>query len=198
MRKRQNPSLGVALAAVLGPAVLTTAVTPTRAQPPSGVEGKKTPATRCAESPAAGQKVEPQAGPFREDLELLVLHVETERAQLRLAESRLEQAKRWESRLRELVGHGRAPVEQLIAAEDSVLMKEADANALWAGLKAAELRLAQAQRGSSSGRSQPAPWEGRLADLERRLAAMERAVRNLRHETEHIEFDLPIKTSSGR
>jgi hypothetical protein len=197
MRKWQKPLIGVGLGAALGPAVLSMVVTPTRAQPPSRVEVKETPVTKSAESPTAGQGLEPQAGPFQEELELLGLQVETERAQLRLAESRLEQAKRWESHFKELAGHGRVPIEQLIAAKDSVLRKESDAIAQRAVLKAAELRLAQAQRGTSSDRSLLSPSERRLADVERRLEAMERAVRSLRYETEHIELALPIKASSG-
>jgi hypothetical protein len=197
VRKWQKPLIGVGLGAVLGPAVLSMAVTPTRAQPPSRVEVKETPVTKRADGPTAGQGLEPQAGPFQDELELLGLQVETERAQLRLAESRLEQAKRWESHFRELAGHGRVPIEPLIAAKDSVLRKESDAVAQRAVLKAAEMRLAQVQRWASSDRPLTSPSERRLADLERRLAAMERSVRSLRYETENIELVLPIKSSSG-
>jgi hypothetical protein len=126
MRKWQKSLVRVGLGAVLGPVVLSMLMTPTSAQPPSREEVKKTSATKCAESATANQGLEPQAGPFQEELELLVLQVETERTQLRLAESRLEQAKRWESRIRELVSNGRVPIEQLIAVNDSVLMKEVD------------------------------------------------------------------------
>jgi hypothetical protein len=34
--------------------------------------------------------------------------------------------------------------------------------------------------------------------LERRLAALERAVRNLRQETQHVQLDLPIPISFDR
>jgi hypothetical protein len=198
MRNWQAPLIGVALGVALGPAVLSVSETPASAQLPGPVEVKRSPPMKCDGCPTADQGLEPQAGPFPVELELLALHVETERAQLRVAESRLEQAKRWESYFRDLVGHGRAPVEQLIAAKDSVLMRESDAAAVRAELKAAELRLAQAQRGTSPGQPQSSPSERRLAEVERRLAEMERAVRSLRHETERIELDLPIKGGFSR
>src|SRR5260370_31745369 len=90
MRKWQKPLIGVGLGAVLGPAVLSMVVTPTRAQPPSRVEVKETPVTKSAESPTAGQGLDPQAGPFQQELELVGLQVQPDRAQPPLSESRLE------------------------------------------------------------------------------------------------------------
>jgi hypothetical protein len=75
-------------------------------------------------------------------------------------------------------------------------MKQSDVVAQKAALRAAELGLAQAQRAASGERPLSSPSERRLADVERRLAAMERAVLSLRHETEHVELDLPIKIGS--
>jgi hypothetical protein len=77
------------------------------------------------------------------------------------------------------------------------MVKQSDALAQRAAVKAAELRLAQAQRGTASDRPVSSPSEGRLADLERRLAAVERAVRSLRQDTEHVQLDLPIQISTG-
>jgi hypothetical protein len=198
MRKWRKSGIGLALGAVLGPAILSMPLTPSRAEPPSLVEAKTPSATNGTGSPTAGPELKPEAGLLREELELLGLQVETERAQLRIAESRLEQAKRWESYFSDLVAHGRAPTEKLIAAKDSVLTKESDVAAEKAELRAAEIRLARAKRGTSAGRSHSAPSERRLADVERRLEAMERSVRSLRHETERIGLDLPIMTGLGR
>jgi hypothetical protein len=121
-----------------------------------------------------------------------------ERDQLHLAESRLEQAKRWESRARELAQYGDVPMEQLMLAQDGALMKQSDVVAQKAALKVAELRLLEAQRGISCERPLSFPSEHRLADVERRLAAMEQAVRDLRQETEHVRLDRPITISSDR
>jgi hypothetical protein len=82
--------------------------------------------------------------------------------------------------------------------QDGALMRQSDVIAQKGALKAAELRLAQAQRGNSSDWSVSSNAERRLADVERRLAAMERAVRTILQELEHVELDLPIKISSGR
>ena len=198
MRKWHQPLIGVGGAAVLGLAVLAVPLTPTRAQPPSRAEVKPSAATGGGVSSAVVREREPRVGPSPEELELLGLRVEIERDQLHLAESRLEQAKWWESRARELVDHGRLPIEQFIAAQDNAMMKQSDALAQRAAVKAAELRLAQARRGTASDRPVSSPSEGRLADLERRLAAVERAVRSLRQETEHVQLDLPIQIGTGR
>jgi hypothetical protein len=194
----QKSLIGAGLSAALVPTVLSISATPTRAQPPSRVAVKEPAATRCAEGTTVGQGREPRAGLSPEELELLRLRVETERDQLRLAEWRLEQAQSWESRARELVDHGRLPIEQFIAAQDNAMVKQSDALAQRAAVQAAELRLAQAQRGTASDRPVSSPSEGRLADLERRLAAVERAVRSLRQETEHVQLDLPIQINSCR
>jgi hypothetical protein len=188
MRKWHQPLMSMGLGAVLGLAVLSIPLTAARAQPPSGVEPKETAATKRAVSPTGDPDCGPKSGPFPDEVELLRLRVETERDQLRLAEWRLEQANRWESRARELADHGRLPVEQFIAAQDNTVVKQSDVLAQRAAVQAAELRLAQAQRGTASDRPVSSAFEGRLADLERRLAAAERAVRSLRQETEHVQL----------
>ena len=190
--------IGVGLGAALVPVVLTRSVQPTRAQAPSRVAAKAPAASKCAAGPTVGQGRELRAGLSPEELELLGFQVEMERDQLRLAESRLEQASRWEARVRELTHSGRVPVEQFIVAQDGVLMRQSDVVAQKAALKAAELRLAQVQRGISADWSVSSLSERRLADVERRLAAVERAVRSLRQETEHVKLDLPIEMSSDR
>jgi hypothetical protein len=190
--------IGVGLGAALVPVVLTISVQPTRAQAPSRVAVNEPAVTRSAAGRTVGKGREPRDSPSPEVLELLGFQVEMERDQLRLAESRLEQASRWEARARELAHYGRMPIEQLIVAQDGVLMRQSDVVAQKAALKAVELRLAQAQRGISSDWSVSSPSEPRLADVERRLAAMERAVRRLRQETEHVQLDLPIGIGSGR
>jgi hypothetical protein len=194
----QKSLIGAGLSAALVPIVLTISVKPTRAQPPSRVAVKQPAATGCAEGPTVGQGREPRAGLSPEELELLGFLVEMERDQLRLAESRLEQASRWEARARELAHSGRVPIELFIVAQDGALMRQSDVVAQKAALKAAELRLAQARRGISSDWSVPSPSERRLADVERRLAVLEGAVRRLRQETEHVKLDLPIEINSGR
>ena len=198
MRTWQKSLIGVGLGVVLGPAVLSIPVTPTLAQPPSRVEVKEPVATKGTVSPAVGPRRETQVGALPEELELLRIQVEMEGDQLHLAESRLEQAKRWESRARELADYGDVPMEQLMVAQDGALMRQSDVVAQKAALRVAELRLLQAQRGISCERPLSSPSEQRLADVERRLAAMEQAVRGLRQEAEHVRLDPPITISSDR
>jgi hypothetical protein len=194
----QKSLMGAGLSAALVPIVLSISVTPTRAQPPGRVAVKEPAATKCGEGPTVSQGREPLAGPSPEELELLRLQVEMERNQLRLAESRLEQAIRWEARARELAHHGRVPIEQFIVVQDGALMRQSDVVTQKAALKAAELRLARAESGTSCDWSLSSSAERRLADVERRLEVVERAVRRLRQETEHVKLDLPIEISSGR
>jgi hypothetical protein len=198
MRTWHKSLIGVGLGIVLGPAVLSIPVTPTRAQPPSRVEDKEPLATQWTVNPAVGPRRETQVGALPEELEFLRFQVETERDQLHLTESRLEQAKRWECRARELAPHGDVPMEQLMMAQDGVLMRQSDVVAQKAALRVAELRLLEAQRGISCERPLSSPSEHRLADVERRLAAMEQTVRGLRQEAEHVRLDRPITISSDR
>ena len=182
MRTWHKSLIGVGLGVVLGPAVLSVTVTQTRAQPPSRVEVKEPIATRWTVSPAVGPRHETQEGALPEELELLRIQVEMEGNQLHFAESRLEQAKRWESRAKELASHGDVPMEQLMVAQDGALMRQSDVVAQKAALRVAELRLLEAQRGISCERPLSSRSEQRLADVERRLAAMEQTVRDLRQE----------------
>jgi hypothetical protein len=198
MRIWQKSLIGVGLGVVLGPAVLSIPVTPTKAQPPSRAEVKEPVATQRTVSPAVGPGRDAQVGALAEELELLRFQVEMERDQLHLAESRLQQAKRWECRARELAQYGDVPMEQLMLAQDGALMRQSDVVAQKAALRMAELRLLQAQRGISRERPLSSPSEQQLADVERRLAAMEQAVRGLRQEAEHVRLDLPITISSDR
>jgi hypothetical protein len=193
----QKSLIEAGLGAALVPAVLAISMTPTRAHSPSRVAVKEPAAIKCAEGPTVGQEREPRSGPSPEELALLGLQVEMERDQLRLAESRLDQARRWEARARELARSGRVPVEQFIATQDGALMRQSDVVAQKAALKAAELRLAQAKRGISSDWSISSPSERRLAEVERRLAALEGTVRRLRQETEDVQLDLPIGIGSS-
>jgi hypothetical protein len=194
----QRSLIGVGLGGALVPIVLSISVTPTRAHPPGRLAAKEPAAMRCAGGPTVGQGREPRAGPSPEERELLGFQVEMERDQLRLAESRLERAMRWESRARELAHYGRMPMEQLLVAQDGALMRQSDVVAQRTALWVAELRLAQAQREISSDRSLTSRLEWRPADVERRLAALERAVQSLRQETEHVKFDVPIQISTDR
>jgi hypothetical protein len=194
----QKSLIGAGLSAALVAIVVSLSVTPTRALPPSRVAVKEPAASGCAEGSTLCPGRELRAGPSPEELELLGFQVEMERDLLHLAESRLEQASRWEARAGELAHYGRVPVEQVIVAQDGVLMRQSDVVAQKAALKAAALRLAQAQRAISSDWFVSSPSERRLAEVERRLAAMERAVRSLRQETEHVQLDQPIEISSGR
>jgi hypothetical protein len=198
MRSWQRSLIGAGLGAALVPIVLPMSVKPTRAPSPGRVAVKEPAATRWASGPSVGRRREPRAGASPEELELLGFQVEIERDQLRLTESRLEQARRWEDRAKELSHYGHVPIEQLIVAQDGVLMRRSDAAAQKTAFKAAELRLAQVQQGISSDWSASSPSERRLAELERRLAALEGAVRKLRQEMESAKLDLPIDTSSGR
>ncbi len=136
MRTWQKSLIGLGLGVVLGPAVLSIPITPTMAQPPSRVEVKEPVATQRTGSPAAGPRRETQVGALPEELEILRFQVEMEGDQLHLAESRLEQAKRWESRARELAPYGGVPMEQLMVAQDGALMRQSDVVAQKAALRA--------------------------------------------------------------
>ena len=198
MRIWQKSLIGVGLGVALGPAVLSIPLTPTKAQPPSRAEVKEPVATQRTGSPAAGPRGETQVGALPEGLELLRFQIDVERDQLHLAESRLEQAKRWECRAREFAQYGDVPMEQLMVAQDAALMRQADVVAQKAALRVAELRLREAQRGISSERPLSCPSEHRLAEVERRLAAMEQTVRDLRQEAEHVRLDPKITINSDR
>jgi hypothetical protein len=198
MRTWHKSLIGVGLGVVLGPAVLSIPVTPTKAQTPRRLEVKEPVATRWTESPAVGPRQETQVGPLSEELERLRIQVEMEGDQLHVAESRLEQAKRWESRAKELAPHGDVPMEQLMLVQDGVLVRQSDVVAQKAAVRVAELRLLQAQRGISCERPLSSPSEHRLADVERRLAAMEQTVRDLRQEAEHVRLDPRITINSDR
>jgi hypothetical protein len=198
MRTWHKLLIGVGLGAVLGPAVLSIPITPTRAQAPDRTELKEPVATQWTVSPAGGPKRETQVGALPEELELLRIQVDMEGDQLHLAESRLEQAKRWECRAGELAHYGDVPMEQLMAAQDGALMRQSDVVAHRAALRVAELRLLEAQRGISCERPRSSPSEQRLADVERRLAAMEQTVRGLQQEAEHLRLDPTITINSDR
>jgi hypothetical protein len=198
MRTLHRSLIGVGLGVVLGPAVLSIPVTPTKAQPPRRVEMKEPVATQWTARPAVDPRRETQVGALPEELELLRIQVEMEGDQLHLAESRLEQAKHWESRAREFAQHGDVSMEQLMVAQDSALIRQSDVVAQKAALRVAELRLLEAQRGISCERPLSSPSEHRLANVERRLAAMEQTVRDLRQEVEHVKLDPPIKISADR
>ena len=157
MRTWQKSLIGVGLGVVLGPAVLSIPVTPTRAQPPSRVEVKEPVATQRTVSPAVGPRRETQVGALPEEIELLRFQVEMEGDQLHLAESRLEQAKRWESRARELAQHGDVTMEQLMVAQDGALMRQSDVVAQKAALRVAELRLCRRNGGSPASDLSPSP-----------------------------------------
>ncbi len=150
MRTWHKSLIGVGLGAVLGPPFLSIPVRSTVAQAPGRVEVKEPDATQWTVSPAGGPKRETQVGALPEELELLRIQVEMEGDQLHLAESRLEQAKRWESRARELAQYGDVPMEQLMMAQDGALMRQSDVVAQKAALRVAELRLQEAQRGISA------------------------------------------------
>jgi hypothetical protein len=198
MRAGYKSLIGMGLGAALGPAVLSIPVTPTSAQPPGRVEVKEPVATQWTVSPAVSPRRETRVGAPPEELDLLRGQIEMEGDQLHLAESRLEQAKRWESRARELVPYGDVPMEQLMMAQDGVLLRQSDVVAQKAALRVAELRLFQAQRGISYERPLSSPSEHRLAEVERRLAAMEQIVRDLRQEAEHAKLEPPITINSDR
>ena len=162
------------------------------------MELKEQVATQRTVSPAVSPSRDTQLGALPEELELLRFQLEMERDQLHFAESRLEQAKRWESRAKELAPYGDVPMEQLMVAQDGALMRQSDVVAQKSALKAAELRLLEAQRGIACERALSSLSEQRLEDVERRLAAMDQTVRDLRQEAEHAKLDRPITIRSDR
>jgi hypothetical protein len=79
-------------------------------------------------------------------LAILETQVEAKRMLLRIDESRLEQAKRWEAYYEKLVRDGKVLKERLLAAREDLLMLDAHVAAERAELNVSEMRLKNARR----------------------------------------------------
>lgn len=159
------------------------------------VGGRATAQERKAEAEKPPQKaIESRADPAldqkinqaREEIELMELNLETRKAQLRLAEARLAESRRWRDRFEKLFRDGFASDERFIAARDDVLMHESRVAGEKAAVKEAEMRLRQAKRRLDYGEFPLVPQEGRTAELEQRLAGLERSVDLLQQEVGNL------------
>lgn len=167
-------------------------VLPLQAQQQGEDPAKK--AQQAAQPAKADQRLDQQINQAKEELQLLELRLDMERAQVKLAEARLEQAKHWKARYEQLIRTGFVTEERLIAARDEVLMLEAHTAAEKAEVKEAELRVQHARRRLDYGEFPPSPADNRFDELDRRLSAVERKVDTLQHEVGHISREVPPET----
>jgi septal ring factor EnvC (AmiA/AmiB activator) len=169
-------------------------------QPTSPTAGKPAAETTSPgpRKDGADQKVNQQADQARDELEVLEAQLEAKRTLLRIAESRMEQAKRWEAHYEKLLRDGKVTEDRLLAAKDDVLMMDAHIAGERADLKVAEMRVKQARRRVAYGEPAMSGLERRLAEMEQRLAANEVKLDLLQHEVGRLRRDLPHETHGAR
>lgn len=154
------------------------------AQPPG--PGPDKPARGASEGRRGDPTLDQKINQAREEIELMELQLETKKAQLHLAEARLAESRRWKDRFEKLFRDGFASEERFIAARDDVLMHESRVAGEKAAVQEAELRLKQAKRRMDYGELPLVPQEGRTAELEQRLAGLERSVDLLQQEVGNL------------
>lgn len=132
--------------------------------------------------PALDQKIN-QA---REEIELLELHLSTRKAQLKLAEARMAESRRWRDIFQKLHHDGFASEERYLAARDDVLMHESRVAWEKAAVQEAEMRVKQAKRRLEYGEFPITSHDSRIADLEQRLGSLERSVDLLQQEVGNL------------
>ena len=114
------------------------------------------------------------------------LQLETRRAQLRLAEARLTEARRWRDLFQKLHQDGFASEERYLAARDDVLMHESRVGWEKSAVLEAELRVKQAKRRMDYGEFPLQPNESRTAELEQRLMGLEKSVDLIQQEVGNL------------
>ena len=169
-------------------------------QLPSAASGKSAAETTSqgSKSPTADRDIHQQANPERDELAVLEVRLEAQRALLGIAEARREQAKRWEAHYEQLFRDRKVTEDRLLAAKDDVLMIEAHVAGERAELNVAEIRLGQARRRVANGEPATGVGERRLAEVEQRLAGAERKIDQLQHEIGRLRRDVPRETSGAR
>ena len=151
-----------------------------------------------SKSPGTDRDIHQQANPERDELAVLEVRLEAQRALLGIAEARREQAKRWEAHYEQLFRDRKVTEDRLLAAKDDVLMIEAHVAGERAELNVAEIRLGQARRRVANGEPATGVGERRLAEVEQRLAGAERKIDQLQHEIGRLRRDVPRETSGAR
>jgi hypothetical protein len=133
----------------------------------------------------------------RGDGEVLEAMAEAKRSLLRAGESRLEQARRAQARYDGLFRRGMATEDQVLAAQDDVLMMEAALAWGRAELKVSELR-ARDERLAARGGAEADGTGRRLSELEDRLIGAEMRADMLQHEVGRLRRELPRETHGAR
>jgi hypothetical protein len=133
----------------------------------------------------------------RGDAEVLEAMVEAKRSLLRAGESRLEQARRAQARYDGLFRRGMATEDQVLAAQDDVLMMEAALAWGRAELKVSELRASDARLATRGGAAADGTGR-RLAELEDRFIGAEMRADLLQHEVGRLRRELPRETHGAR
>jgi hypothetical protein len=134
----------------------------------------------------------------REELEAVQALLDAKRQLVHAGESRAAEAKRVQARYEKLFRDGMATEDLVLAASDDVLLM--DAILAWgrADLKVTELRVQDARRLASNGRSVLDAADRRLAAFEERLAEAEMKADLLQHEVGRLRRELPRESHGAR
>jgi chromosome segregation ATPase len=182
------------MAAVLGLMACMALTVAAKAQDSKGEQSKPSPSTKDAEKQKGDPRLDQQINQARENLEFLEFQLDTKRAQVKLAEARLDVARRWKTRYEKLFTGGHVTEERLLAAGDEVLMLEAHLAAEKAELKEAEMRAKYARRRLDYGEFPLNPVNERFDDIERRLSSLERKLDLIQHSLGHLNREVPPET----
>ena len=158
-----------------------------RPKRPKAQQSKESPAAKSTEVRRHDMDSDQKVNQAHEDIELLELQLATKRAQLGLAEARLEKSKRWLARYQKLLNIGRVTNERLIGARDDVLLHETHVASDKAAVQEAELRLNHAKRRLAYGEFPLIANESRLGEIEQRLASLERGLDLLQQEVASLK-----------
>ena len=161
-------------------------------------QSKESPAAKSTEVRRHDMDSDQKVNQVHEDIELLELQLATKRAQLGLAEVRLEKSKRWLARYQKLLNIGRVTNERLIGARDDVLLHETHVASDKAAVQEAELRLNHAKCRLAYGEFPLIANESRLGEIEQRLASLERGLDLLQQEVASLKSHNPSLDSGAR
>jgi chromosome segregation ATPase len=195
-RQRRIPLYG-GLGVALGLSAVLLAVVPARPQQPRSGQEKAPPASGAQGDQRLNRDLDQQINQAKEELELLELRLDAKRAQLRISEARLEEAKRWNANYERLFRDGKVTDERRIMAKDDVLALQSQVASEKADAKEAEMRLKQARRRMDYGELPIITMEQRVVDLERRLTGLERKMDIIWQVTDHMRRNQPPETRYG-